>query len=173
MIILWLFIDLHDLSEPLIRFVMKKIFAALFVVCLSLSTGFSQSRSVSNASAMAKAAERQDTSVLKFDKMAHDFGAIPLNGEATVVFTFVNRSKKPVSIQATSTCGCTVPDYPTQPVRPGAKGTIKVQYIYTNMPGMFQKDVEVTTLSGESKTFVLTIRGVVDSKPAQSAPARK
>ena len=54
------------------------------------------------------------------------------------VFEFTNTGDEPLLIKnAKSSCGCTVPEWPKDPIAPGAKGQIKVQY---NMnPGPIRK----------------------------------
>ena len=66
-----------------------------------------------------------------------------------------------VIISANATCGCTRPKYPTDPVKPGGKGVIKVTYLPKGRPGEFEKTVKVRTNSKKNKKVVLKISGVV------------
>ena len=85
---------------------------------------------------------------IKFDKLTHDFGNF---SESTPVvsctFVFTNTGDKPLVInQAVASCGCTVPEYTKDPVKPGEKGEIKVTYNGTGkFPGHFKKSITVRT----------------------------
>ena len=66
---------------------------------------------------------------IKFDKEEHDFGTL-LQGEVvTYSFHFTNTGNVPLIISDVgSSCGCTVGDYPREPIAPGERGAIKVTY---------------------------------------------
>ncbi|MBR0037443.1 MAG: DUF1573 domain-containing protein [Bacteroidales bacterium] len=100
---------------------------------------------------------------LTFTKTSHDFGTISeKDGDATVTFEFKNTGDAPILIlRAASSCGCTVPEYPKKPIRPGESGEIKVTYHAKGRPGPFQKSVQIVD-NTDSKTQV-TIRGNVVS----------
>ena len=79
---------------------------------------------------------------IKFDKVTHDYGTFKeSDGVQTCVFTFTNKGDKPLVInQAVASCGCTVPEYPKTPIKPGEKGQIKVTYNGAGkFPGHFKK----------------------------------
>ena len=106
--------------------------------------------------------ENPNAAVITFEKMIHDFGTIPLRGEAIYEFTFTNTGKEPLIIQnCSASCSCTVPSCPRErPVRPGEQGTIKVQYTTTNSPGSFNRQFTITSNAKNSPTR-LTIRGEI------------
>ena len=66
---------------------------------------------------------------ITFETDTHDFGTV-LQGEVvTYSFHFTNTGNMPLIISSVkSSCGCTVGDYPRQPIAPGDKGAIKVTY---------------------------------------------
>jgi len=100
---------------------------------------------------IAKEAEPVDLgpkTTVKFAQYDHDFGTIKQNSENTYVFDFTNTGTEPLLIQsATGSCGCTVPDYPKEPIAPGATGEIKVVY----KPGT-QKDAQSKTVKVVANT---------------------
>jgi hypothetical protein len=125
---------------------MKKNIAVMLLVMFTVVFGKAQTPA-------AKA------TALTFEKMTMDYGTIKQNSEPLRTFKFKNTSGKPVIItNATGSCGCTVPDYPKQPIGPGESSKIDVRYD-TNRIGQFTKTVTVTTNDGES--MVLTITGTV------------
>lgn len=85
------------------------------------------------------------TSIL-FVKDAHDFGAIKQNStDNKHTFTFTNTGSEPLIISnAKGSCGCTVPQWPKEPIPPGGTGTIAVEYKPGSQKGSQKKTVTVT-----------------------------
>ncbi|MDX1907105.1 MAG: DUF1573 domain-containing protein [Bacteroidia bacterium] len=108
----------------------------------------------------------QDASRVTFDKVVHDFGAIPKNGPAQTTFTFRNTSDAPVKLfNVRASCGCTTPVWTKETVAPGATGEIQVGYNTASVGG-FAKTVTVTVDSGVPPV-ILTIKGSVAPSPAE------
>ena len=85
-------------------------------------------------------------------------------------FEFTNTGDMPLIIKdAKSSCGCTVPTTPKEPIAPGAKGEIGVHYA-TDRVGAFTKTVTVTSNADGQPTKVLTIKGTVLPDPAPATP---
>lgn len=86
-----------------------------------------------------------DAPVFKFEKESFDFGQITDGEKVSHDFKFTNVGKTPLIItSATATCGCTVPDYPKEPVAPGAEGIIRVVFNSAGKLGMQNKVVTIT-----------------------------
>ncbi|WP_439130341.1 DUF1573 domain-containing protein [Polaribacter sp.] len=118
---------------------MKTIFAFL---CISL-LGFS-----------ANAQE------FKFEEEIINYGNIHkgANGERTFVFT--NIGNQPLIItKVQSSCGCTIPKKPEQPILPGEKGEIKVSYD-TKRTGGFSKSISIYS-NAKNPRKVVKIKGFV------------
>ncbi|MDZ7740844.1 MAG: DUF1573 domain-containing protein [Bacteroidota bacterium] len=76
------------------------------------------------------------------------------------MFTFTNKGQKPLVLSnVRASCGCTVPQWPREPVAPGEKGEIKVKY-NTNRPGSFNKSITVNSNAANSMVR-LRIKGQV------------
>ncbi len=83
--------------------------------------------------------------MMDFVSREHDFGTINQGEKVSHVFKFTNTGKSDLIIsEAKGTCGCTVPDYPKTPVKPGASGEIKVSFDSAGKSGMQQKSVNIT-----------------------------
>ena len=67
---------------------------------------------------------------IKFDKSEYNFGTFSEDSPVQkCTFTFTNVGDKPLVInQAAASCGCTIPTYTKNPVKPGEKGTVEVTY---------------------------------------------
>ena len=97
-----------------------------------------------------------------FKTRVHDFGIIKEEGgPVSVEFEFTNTGNKPLLIvDATASCGCTRPEYPTKPIKPGKKGKIKVTYSPLGRPGAFRKTVKVRTNASDQRVSLI-IEGTV------------
>ena len=90
----------------------------------------------------------QKPAQIKFEKTTHNFGSFSeKNPKVTCTFSFTNDGEQPLVInQAIASCGCTVPEYTKEPVKPGEKGEIKVTYNGAGkFPGHFKKSITVRT----------------------------
>ena len=95
-----------------------------------------------------------------FEEKMHDYGVIEQNGDGTWAFVFKNLGEKPFVInRVRSTCGCTVPEWPREPIEPGSSGEIKVIYD-TKRTGTFLKSVIVYSTAANSPVK-LQIKGKV------------
>ena len=86
--------------------------------------------------------------VIKFDKTTHNFGTFSEdNPKVTCTFKFTNTGDKLLVIhQAIASCGCTVPLYPKEPIKPGEGGEITVTYDGSGkFPGHFKKSITLRT----------------------------
>lgn len=99
------------------------------------------------------------TNQLKFDKVEIIRNEIPYDSKELFVFTFVNKSGKPLKITNVQTsCGCTTAEKPENAIPNNKKGKISVSYD-TKRVGEFVKTITVS--SDQSDPVVLTIRGIV------------
>lgn len=96
-----------------------------------------------------------------FESSTYDFGTINSGEEITHDFTFTNIGTADLIIsQAKGSCGCTQPEYPHDPVKPGEEGVIKVTFRSAGIAGQVAK--EITILANTTPTTkVLTISGEV------------
>ena len=64
---------------------------------------------------------------IKFSKDLHEFGNVEVNSENKYSFSFINSGNEPLKISnAKGSCGCTVPNWPKEPILPGNSGEIEV-----------------------------------------------
>lgn len=91
---------------------------------------------------------------LAFDAPRHDFGTFDEGETVTHVFAFTNEGDQPLVIaNVTAACGCTTPDWTTEPVAPGRSGQITVAYDSEGRPGPFEKTVRVDAEAGGAVTL--------------------
>lgn len=124
--------------------------------------------SVSNPSEVSEEAPSQSQTraktTWKFDKSEHDFGNLKQGESAEYSFKFTNTGKEPLIIEnAQGSCGCTVPNYPKEPIAPGATGVIDVRFNSAGKSGAQQKTVTLTANTDPSITTILTIKAEVEA----------
>ncbi|REE82029.1 uncharacterized protein DUF1573 [Lutibacter oceani] len=132
---------------------MKKIMTLLFIGLISMSIN-AQEKTVSETAADPNAP------VFEFENDVIDYGKIAQNADGLRVFKFKNVGKSPLVIERIqSSCGCTVPKKPTDPIMPGATGEIEVKYA-TNRVGGFNKTITIFSNATEP-TKTVRIKGIV------------
>ena len=126
---------------------MKKISTLLFISLFSISI-YAQDK-------VAK---------IEFESETIDYGTIEKGSDGVRVFKFKNTGDAPLIVSdVKSSCGCTVPKKPTEPILPGENGEIEVKYD-TNRVNPIRKTITVTS-NAVTKTVALKIKGtVIDSK---------
>jgi len=116
----------------------------------------------------AVAQEVQTGAKIDFAKEVHDYGNLKNGGNGTCTFEFTNTGTAPLIISnAKGSCGCTVPQWPKEPIAPGAKGTITVKYD-TKKVGAINKSVTITSNAVNEPTKTIRIKGNV-APPAEGA----
>lgn len=106
--------------------------------------------------------ERPTTSV-EFEKYEHDFGKIQQKTDNKHTFSFTNTGENPLIIKkAKGSCGCTVPSYPKDPIPPGEKGDIDVNYKPTKRQTGNQTKTVTVTANTSPKQQVLKVKANVE-----------
>ena len=155
---------------------MKKFLLLAVLVVLS-TVIFAQTEAKAAPKAKSKKAEvlAEDTlpkvPVIQFNSLVHDYGNIYKKGNGVCTFEFTNTGKADLLLtNVSSSCGCTVPEWPKEPIAPGKTASIKVSYD-TNRVGPINKNVFVDSNAGERIT--LTIKGNISEPPTEITPENK
>lgn len=102
---------------------------------------------------------------IAFDSAVHDFGNVKeAAGPVSHDFVITNTGDTPlIIISATTSCGCTTPVIPKEPIKPGASAKMKVTFDPLGRPGEFEKNIKVkTNIKGKRPT--LKLKGCVIPK---------
>lgn len=125
---------------------MKRSLLSLFLALFSWSTASSQ--------------ESLFDGKLRFKELAFSFDSIDFRGKARHDFWFTNTGSDTLSIRdVTAECGCTKPEWPKMPLKPGASAIVGVKYD-TSREGPFNKSVKVY-FHGLAEPVELYVNGVV------------
>lgn len=123
-----------------------------------------------NTAAAAKAAEPAvpagPLTALEFEESTFDFGEIMEGDKVKHQYKFTNTGEEPLIISnAKGSCGCTVPEWPRNPIAPGETAVIDVEFDSKGkgkVGGNPQsKRVTITANTDPANTY-LTIKGIVD-----------
>ena len=94
---------------------------------------------------------------LVFAENEFDFGTLEEGEKTEHVFKFENTSTNPLTISnARGSCGCTVPEWPKEPIAPGESGEIRVKFDSKGKKGKQNKTVTITANTIPENT-ILTI----------------
>jgi hypothetical protein len=133
----------------------------LFILLLTAFTAGIATSQTMTAKDSLKA--KKNAPFLLMESTEHDFGTIPYNGDGSCEFKFKNTGKSPLIISnCQASCGCTVPEWPKDPIVKNGTGGIKVKYNTTRV-GPFQKTVTIQSNSSNSPV-VITIKGTVEKQ---------
>ena len=141
----------------------KTILSAAIILSLS-SVSFAQHEGHSHTTAAPATSPivNADGPSMKFEKEEYTFGTIKQGDKVEYAFEFVNTGKDPLIIsEAHGSCGCTVPEWPKQPLKKGEKGVIKVTFNSAGKVGMQDKTITITSNAADSPK-ILHIKGNVE-----------
>jgi hypothetical protein len=154
---------------------MKKTLFLAALVAFGMTSCQNKAADKVSADNVAAAAERDTQAdkfpVMSFSETIYDFGTINQGEAQEHVFSFTNTGEADlVIVDAKSSCGCTVPQYPKTPIAPGESGEMLVKF---NGSGKNQvsKTVTITanTQKGKEmisiKAFVTPKDGAVEGSP--------
>ncbi len=129
---------------------MKKIVLILFVSLLAF-----------NLNAQEKKAK------IEFKTETVDYGKVERGSNGVRIFEFTNTGNAPLIIsKVNSSCGCTIPKKPEEPIMPGKTGIIEVKYDTKRPVGPIRKAITVIS-NAETPTKVLKIKGeLIEAKVA-------
>ena len=117
--------------------------------------------------------QQSKCAAVEYMSTIYDYDTLEQGSDGLCTFTFRNTGSEPlIIISASSSCGCTTPEYSKKPVMPGKTGEVKVKYS-TETLGSFRKTIVVKSNASNAPTSVLRIRGFVREKPKRQAKGRR
>jgi hypothetical protein len=106
---------------------------------------------------------------ITFEKYDHNFGKVKEGDKVAYTFKFKNTGANDLIISdARGSCGCTVPQWPKEPVKPGAEGEIKVEYDSKGKNGVQNKTVSITANTNPSITTLNITTEVIANADASA-----
>ena len=109
----------------------------------------------------------EGAAAISFSKTEHDFGVINEGDIVETTFGFKNTGKSELIItNAVGSCGCTVPEWPKEPIAAGESGQIKVKFNSQGKPNKQSKTITLTTNTSNGKETVLVKAEVTPKQKA-------
>ena len=114
------------------------------VADLERKSGMTTAAANPAATPAVTAANSNEIAVMTFEQMEYDFGSVNEGDVVDHTFRFTNTGNFPLIIsKATATCGCTVPEWPREPIAAGASGEIRVKFDSKNRKNLQTKYVSI------------------------------
>lgn len=116
---------------------------------------------IGNPSSASGDEDDENLPFFEFDEKVKEFGTITQGEIVALTFHFKNVGKSNLIISsASASCGCTVPEWPKEPIAPGEKGKIEVSFNSTSKQGLQSKNITLVANTIPNK-YVITIKGEV------------
>lgn len=111
------------------------------------------------------------TTTVEWRETEFDFGTIDQGEIVEHQYKFTNTGSEPLIISnAKGSCGCTVPQFPREPIAPGATGTIDVRFDSKGKRNKQNKKVTITANTDPTQSF-LYIKGEINAPEEPAKPA--
>ncbi len=109
------------------------------------------------------------TTTLEWAETEFDFGTIDQGEAVEHSFSFTNTGSEPLIISnAKGSCGCTVPQWPREPIAPGATANIDVRFDSKGKKNKQNKKVTITANTNPAQSFIF-LKGEVNAPEADPA----
>ncbi|PHN03101.1 DUF1573 domain-containing protein [Flavilitoribacter nigricans] len=102
---------------------------------------------------------------MEFEETTYDFGTVAEGTKVSQIFTFTNTGDEPLVLSdAKGSCGCTVPQWPIEPIMPGESASITVEFNSKGKMGKRMQRITITANTEPPQTF-LALTGEVEVQP--------
>lgn len=119
----------------------------------------------------APANDNKSQAEFKFETMEYNYGTIKQGDKVEYTFSFTNVGKEPLIItSAQGSCGCTVPEWPKEPIKKGETGKIHITFNSAGKMGLQDKTITINS-NAKTNPVVLHIKGNIEAAPA-AAPTK-
>lgn len=139
---------------------MNKVILSVLLAGIVLSS--CQSDKVKSENVSSEMVDPKNPPVMTFEESTYDFGTISQGERVKHTYFFKNTGKSPLIIHsAQGSCGCTIPEWPKEPVQPGEEGKIEVSFNSEYKSGHQEKMVTILANTKPTKTFIKITGDVV------------
>jgi hypothetical protein len=124
---------------------MKALLFTFFAAMLAVTACNNQASKSEKGHVMDTATAGGHYPAITFEKQVHDFGNVTEGEVVEYSFKFTNTGEKDLLINsAEASCGCTVPEWPKEPIKPGESGYMKVKFDSKGRPeGHTEKELYI------------------------------
>jgi len=144
---------------------MKKFIVAIFTISTFMSCAPDNSTISTDIVANPQTASGEEANAklpdIKFEEELFEFGEITQGEKVEHTFMFTNTGEADLIVtSAKGSCGCTVPEWPKKPIKPGEKGEINVVFNSEGKKGRQHKKVTIVA-NTQPSTNVIAISGEI------------
>lgn len=128
---------------------------SLFVIsCSSNASPNADSSDQKSINVESAETNTADYAVLEVENDTYDFGVVSEGDKVKHEYVFTNTGTTPLIINSVrASCGCTTPNYPKEPIKPGEQSKIEVVFDTSNQPGMQHKVITMLANTEDSQTI--------------------
>jgi hypothetical protein len=142
---------------------MNKIATLIFALSVLIATESCRKKGVNPLGGLTPEMLK-DSSRVEFPEATYEFGTIQQGDTVVHLFPYKNVGDKNLIIaNAFGSCGCTVPEYPRQPIAPGATDTIRVKFNSAGKEGKQNKSVTLM-MNTAKRAEMIYLTGTVEVK---------
>ena len=107
------------------------------------------------------------TTVMAFNETTFDFGSVPEGEKVAHTYVFKNTGNEPLILSdAKGSCGCTVPQWPREPIAPGGEAEVTVEFNSKGKKGKRNQKVTITANTNPPQTFIYLTGEVLSTEGA-------
>lgn len=143
---------------------MKKYILTFTAIALlaSCNNNKQESNQQDSSAVSTEVSAESGAPVMKFEQEIYDFGKVKDGEKVSYDFTFKNEGNTPLIIKdASATCGCTVPEWPKEPVAAGESGKISVIFDTAGKSGLQDKVVTITANTVPAQTQIHIVGEII------------
>ena len=125
---------------------MNRLVATFFLTSLIFSCNIRNTNNEGDVQAAKPAPHFSDSTTVQMIDSVYNFGKVSEGEKVEYSYRFRNTGKNPLIVSsAVASCGCTVPEKPEEPIKPGETGFLKVVFNSKGRVGDVHKQVTVTS----------------------------
>ena len=144
---------------------MKKWLFAFCVLGALYSCNIRNTKNNPDLQAAAVNVHPADSTSVEIIDSVYNFGKVTDGENVVFSYRFRNTGKHSLVVSsATASCGCTVPEKPEEPIKPGETGFLKVVFNSTGRVGQVHKEVNVVSNAYPQFPVLQLIGEVVSSE---------
>jgi hypothetical protein len=151
---------LYNLIAKLMVAGLRFVFGIILLLPFLVSCG-NKAREVQAGHSQASL-ESGGTASIEFRTTRHDFGTVIQGEKLSCTFIYKNTGNAPlVILSARADCGCTLPEYSSEPLGPGEEGRLKVVFDTRGFSGLQTKTIQLAT-NAENPLITLALRALIE-----------
>ncbi len=125
---------------------MNRLIACLCMLCIFFSCDIRNTRNKADAMVTTRGAVYADSTTVQLIDSVYNFGSVTDGDKVEYSYRFRNTGKNPLIVSsAVASCGCTVPEKPEEPIKPGETGFLKVVFNSKGRVGEVHKTITVSS----------------------------